>query len=72
MPEHRCHARACKAPVPPKMFMCKQHWYMLPKDTRDAVWANYRPGQEVDKSPSMDYLNVAMGAIAWLAEKEGV
>lgn len=68
--EHRCHARHCNTPVPPKMFMCKRHWYMLPKAKRDAIWANYRPGQEIDKQPSRAYLDVAWDAVEWVARRE--
>lgn len=69
---HHCHARGCKTAVPPKMFMCKRHWYMLPKRLRDAVWATYRPGQEVTKDPSDMYMAVSREAIEWLARHEGV
>lgn len=51
-PEHHCHAHGCTRAVPPKLFMCKSHWYALPKPVRDAVWREYRPGQERDKRPS--------------------
>ena len=50
--------------------MCRSHWYMVPKDLRDAVWATYRPGQEIDKQPSLEYLDVAMQAIEAVAAKE--
>ena len=64
---HICHAHQCSVPVPPAMFMCKKHWYALRKPLRDAVWATYRPGQEVDKRPSMAYLAVQQWAIGELA-----
>lgn len=69
--EHHCHARGCTIAVPPAMFMCKRHWFMLPKPMRDAIWQTYRKGQEIDKSPSAAYLDNARAAILWLAEKEG-
>lgn len=69
---HTCHARSCKTAVPPKMFMCKKHWYMLPKEMRDLVWALYRPGQEVSKDPSREYLEHAQACIDWVARKEGM
>jgi hypothetical protein len=25
------------------MFMCKRHWFMVPKTLRDEVWLHYRP-----------------------------
>lgn len=68
---HTCHARGCDVPVPPKMFMCRAHWYSLPKSMRDAVWAEYRTGQEVRKDPTDAYLIVTRECIDWLAAKEG-
>jgi len=70
--EHLCHARGCKTPVPPKMFMCKMHWYMIPKYMRDMVWEEYVPGQEVRKDPTEEYLEVTRIAIEAVAEKESV
>lgn len=67
---HTCHARGCDRAVPPKMFMCKGHWLSLPEPMRDAIWAAYRPGQEVTKTPSREYLTVARAAINWLAARD--
>jgi hypothetical protein len=69
---HTCHAKGCPVPVPPKLLMCRKHWYMVPKPLRDAVWAEYRPGQEIDKQPSMAYLHVMRAAIDAVAAKEGL
>jgi len=69
---HTCHAEACTVPVPPKMFMCREHWYMVPKVDRDLVWALYVPGQEIRKDPSLDYLNHVLRVIYELAIREGV
>jgi hypothetical protein len=67
---HKCHANGCQKAVPPKMFMCKPHWFALPKSMRDDIWLHYRPGQERDKSPSSDYIRVAREAIKWLMQNE--
>ena len=64
---HTCHAAGCDLPVPSAMFMCKRHWYALRKPLRDAIWAEYRRGQEVDKAPSLRYLAVQKQAIGELA-----
>ena len=68
--KHLCHAQGCKTAVPPKMFMCKAHWYMLPKWMRDTLWSLYRPGQEIDKDPSLQYLQHAMACRDYVAQKE--
>ena len=69
---HTCHATGCTTPVPPRMFMCKRHWFRLPTHMRDEVWRVYRPGQEVTKDPSPEYVATARAAIRWLEAKEGV
>lgn len=67
---HLCHAIDCVADVPPRMLMCRQHWFMVPKDIQTAVWCAYRPGQERDKHPSGRYLLVQAIAIAFVAFRE--
>ena len=69
---HSCHAHACNVMVPPAMFMCRRHWFMVPKPLRDAIWATYRRGQETDKNPSDPYLKNASEAVKMVAAKEGI
>jgi hypothetical protein len=66
--EHKCHWPTCTVEVPPKMWGCKKHWFRLPQRIRTAIWAAYRPGQEVDKNPSEAYLDAAMKAHQWALE----
>jgi hypothetical protein len=54
------------------MWGCKQHWFKLPKQLRDAIWETYVPGQEVDMSPSSEYLAVARAVDDWIRERGGV
>lgn len=51
------------------MFMCKSHWYKLRKPMRDAIWAEYTPGQERTKMPSIRYIAVQQRAIGEVAFK---
>src|SRR5208337_1807731 len=69
--EHHCHAVGCSQSVPPKMHMCPKHWYMVPADVRSLIWKHYRPGQEIDKQPSIDYIATAFVSISCVALKEG-
>ena len=46
------------------MFMCSKHWYSLRKPMRDAVWREYRNGQERSKTPTARYMAVQQLAIA--------
>lgn len=59
---HQCHVRGCTVDVPPKLLMCRRHWYACPSHLRSEVWAHYRPGQEEDKSPTKEYLTAARAA----------
>ena len=60
---HTCHAHGCTTRVPPSMFMCRSHWYAFRKPMRDAIWKEYRPGQENDKRPSPRYMAVQRRAV---------
>lgn len=66
---HTCHWPGCTTPVSPKLWGCKAHWLRLPKALRDRIWATYRPGQEVDKRPSPQYLKAAQAVQAWINEQ---
>jgi hypothetical protein len=66
---HTCHAHGCDTIVKEKRLMCWSHWSKLPRNIQDAVWREYRPGQEVDKKPSLRYLAVQRLAISHAAFK---
>jgi hypothetical protein len=65
-PAHHCHWPGCKAIVPPAQSGCKPHWFKLPKALRDRIWAAYVPGQEITKTPSATYLQVAADVERWI------
>jgi hypothetical protein len=69
---HACHWPGCELQVPPAMWGCKPHWFALPRPLRNKVWAAYRPGQEIDGSPSDEYLAVVAEVNAWIRENGGV
>jgi hypothetical protein len=43
---HKCPVRGCTAVVSASLLACKTHWYALPRDMRDEVWAGYRARAE--------------------------
>mgnify|MGYP001577881831 CR=1 FL=1 len=64
---HECHWPGCKAQVPPAMWGCKRHWFMLPANLRRRGWAAYQPGQEEgDTEVSTEYLDVADDVQKWI------
>jgi hypothetical protein len=70
MSAHACHATGCTVPVPPRLFLCRKHWFRLPEPMRDLVWSAYVPGQEIRKDPSPEYLNVTQRCIEYLEKVE--
>ena len=54
------------------MFMCKKHWFKLPKAMRDEVWDAYVPDQEDRMDPTDEYIEVAQRCIDYIAQKERV
>lgn len=69
---HTCHATNCEIEVPPEIFMCRQHWFMLPKKLRDEIWRTYRQGQCEDWNISKEYSEAAKKCVKFIAAKEGV
>jgi hypothetical protein len=67
---HKCHWPNCGRNVPPAMWGCKAHWFMLPKALRDRIWATYRTGQEVTKTPSAEYVQAAKDVQEWIAQHQ--
>lgn len=47
------------------MWGCSTHWFALPQKIRSAIWHEYRPGQELTKTPSLRYLAVQRLACAY-------
>lgn len=65
---HTCHWPGCTRQVPPALWGCYSCWRKLPKHLRDEIWRTFEPGQEVDLSPSDEYLEVADKIQRWIKE----
>lgn len=65
---HHCHWPDCDKQVPPAMWGCSKHWFMLPDFLRQLIWATYAPGQESSGRPSTAYLDAANKVQAWIRE----
>jgi len=55
--DHACHNPNCGRPLPAHLVSHRSAWFALPKALRDAIWQNYRAGQEDDKRPTMAYID---------------
>lgn len=67
--KHHCHWPGCEKQVPPAMWGCSQHWFKLPAALRSKVWATYRPGQEINGTPSAAYVEVAKEVQQWVKDQ---
>lgn len=67
---HHCHWPGCRAQVKPAVWGCRRHWMMLPKYLRDKIWLAFRPGQEVTKTPSRAYIEVAREVQDWIKSRD--
>jgi len=52
------------------MWGCREHWFKIPKTLRDRIWATYRPGQEITKTPSVEYIEAAKAVQEWIRSRE--
>jgi hypothetical protein len=65
---HTCHNPNCGQPIPAHLVSHRSAWFALPKRLRDAIWGNYRAGQEDDKRPTMTYLEALEACCAYWKE----
>lgn len=65
---HHCHWPGCERAVPPAMWGCRGHWFTLPAEKRNRIWQTYKPGQEVNGTPSAAYLDAARDVQEWIAQ----
>lgn len=66
--QHHCHWPGCDKEVPPAMWGCKPHWFRLPQLLRNKIWRTFRPGQEINGTPSPEYVAAAKEVRAWIKE----
>lgn len=62
---HACHNPSCGRPLPAHLVAHLSAWKALPFALRDAIWTNYRAGQEDDKKPTREYLEALDACIDW-------
>jgi hypothetical protein len=68
---HHCHWPNCNKQVPPAMWGCRPHWFALPQYLRNKIWMTYQIGQEVNMTPSKEYLDVVNEVQMWIEENHG-
>lgn len=66
---HRCHAHGCSRAVPARFLFCAPHWHATRKTLQNAIWNEYRAGQEERKDPSNRYLAIQRLCVSELAHR---
>jgi hypothetical protein len=68
--QHTCHWPGCEKIVAPSMWGCHTHWFRIPLKLRNQIWAAYKPGQEISKTPSEAYLAAAREVQEWIRAQQ--
>jgi len=61
-PGASCPVLGCGEQIDPSRLMCRRHWYRVPKQLRDQVWATWRSGQGALSREHHDAVRLAMAA----------
>ena len=61
-----CSWPGCDKLVDRRMWGCTSHWFKLPTAIRKRIWETFRPGQELDGNPSVEYLDAFRNAHTWI------
>jgi hypothetical protein len=68
---HYCYAENCGREVVDGLFMCGNHWALLPGDLKMALADAYVQGQDDDENlVTMIWLDAAMRCITYVAARE--
>ena len=63
MASHECPVGGCKRRVAMHMLMDRDHWYMVPKPLRSAVWDAWRNGAGAGTPEHMAAIRAAVEAV---------
>jgi hypothetical protein len=59
---YRCPVSGCREQVDPSRLMCRGHWYQLPRQLRDLVWATWRSGEGALSPEHLEAVRLAISA----------
>lgn len=62
---HQCPAAGCPQKVADHLLMCRPHWYKVPRDLRNAVWAAWRNGAGAGTPEHRRAIADAIAAVNW-------
>jgi len=60
-PGSRCPVTGCEEQIDPSRLMCRKHWYRVPRQLRDRVWATWRSGEGILSAEHQEAVLAAIG-----------
>ena len=54
---HKCPWPGCGQRVPRHLWGCKPHWYRLPRELRDHLWAAYRGDDLTEHAAALEAID---------------
>jgi hypothetical protein len=61
-PGGHCQVPRCDEQIDPSRLMCRGHWYRVPKQLCDRVWATWRSGRGTSSSERQSAVRLAVAA----------
>lgn len=61
-PVGHCQVPRCDEQIDPSRLMCRGHWYRVPKQLRDRVWATWRSGRAASSVEHQSAVRMAVAA----------
>jgi integrase len=69
----RCRVPGCTATVSAQRLMCRPHWYTVPKQVRDLIWATWRSGAGALSARKGEAFSLATGEpVSWQRNQPGM
>jgi hypothetical protein len=57
-----CAVTGCSEHIDPSRLMCRGHWYRVPRQLRDLVWATWRSGEGALSPEHLEAVRLASSA----------
>ena len=57
-----CQVPGCDDQIDPSRLMCRRHWYRVPKQLRDRVWATWQSGRGTSSTEHQIAVRLAIAA----------
>ena len=57
-----CQVPSCNEQIDPSRLMCRHHWYRVPKQLRDQVWATWQSGRGILSTEHQSAVRLAIAA----------